>query len=236
WELVYTGVTPHVNAIYDHFFVAQRKDYVPTATIIDIMSATNDPRLPLYATLAPDTTVYIGMEYGIPGGDAYQNYSHLSDQLMGATWPAVMIDYPEVQFLLAEAAQRGYATPMTAEEHYNAGVTASVVAWGGDAADAATFLTNDVPYDAVNWKESLGTQKWVALFNRGVEGWAEWRKFDFPVLHTPEELLPTDIPMRMPYPFNEKDLNGTNYTSAAAAIGGDDVRTLLFWDVTPNAK
>ena len=39
-----------------------------------------------------------------------------------------------------------------------------------------------------------------------------------------------DIPMRMPSPYNEADLNGANYTAAATAIGGDDVRTLLFWD------
>jgi hypothetical protein len=41
-----------------------------------------------------------------------------------------------------------------------------------------------------------------------------------------------DIPMRMPYPYNEPDLNGDNYDAAALAIGGDSIRTLLFWDAT----
>jgi len=34
----------------------------------------------------------------------------------------------------------------------------------------------------------------------------------------------------MPYPYNEDNLNLTNYTEAAAAIGGDVVQTKLFWD------
>jgi len=35
----------------------------------------------------------------------------------------------------------------------------------------------------------------------------------------------------MPYPYNEDNLNLTNYTAAAAAIGGDDVSTKLFRDI-----
>ncbi len=41
-----------------------------------------------------------------------------------------------------------------------------------------------------------------------------------------------DIPMRLPFPYNEPSRNFESYTAAAAAIGGDNVRTLLFWDET----
>jgi hypothetical protein len=40
----------------------------------------------------------------------------------------------------------------------------------------------------------------------------------------------SDIPKRMPYPYNENKMNLTNYTAAAAAIGGDEATTKLFWD------
>lgn len=241
WELVYTGVTPHVNTIYDAFIVAQRKDYVPCNTLIDLLIAMADPRLPLYASPVPGTEGiipddYIGMPYGLEGGAAYQEFSHFSDPMFAADFPAVFIDYAEVQLLLAAAAGYGIGTPMTAQEHYDAGVTASIVSWGGDAADAATYLTGDAAYDAANWDISVGTQIWLACYNRGNEGWNYWRQFDTPVFNPPENMLATDIPLRWPYPFNEVDLNGTNYDAAASAIGGDDVRTLLFWDTTPNAK
>ncbi len=241
WWLVYTGVTPHVNAIYDAYEVDQRKDFVPANTLIDLLAVMVDPRLPLYASPVPgsDGVIpddYRGMEYGIEGGGAYQEFSHFSDPMFAADFPAVFIDYAEVQLLLAAAAGYGFTTPMSAQEHYDAGVTASVVSWAGAAADAATYLAGAGAYDAANWKTSIGTQLWLAVYNRGNEGWNYWRQFDAPDFNPPEGMTADDIPLRWPYPFNEADLNGTSYTDAAKDIGDDDVRTQLFWDVTPNSK
>ncbi len=93
-----------------------------------------------------------------------------------------------------------------------------------------TWQSRDVAWDAARAKELIGTQKWLALYNRGNEGYATWRMFDWPVLAEAEELTYADIPMRMPFPYNEPSRNFDSYTAAAAAIGGDNVRTLLFWD------
>ena len=82
---------------------------------------------------------------------------------------------------------------------------------------------------AGDWKQKIGTQKWIALYNRGFEGWTEWRRFDYPVLVAPPQAV-TDIPIRLSYPVQEQTLNAASYNAAAAAIGGDDVRTRLFWD------
>ena len=241
WELVYTGVTPHVNAIYNAFIVDQRKDYVPCNTLMDILIADADPRLPLYCSPIPGTDGvipddYLGMTYGLEGGAAYQEFSHFSDPMFAADWPAVLIDYAETEMLLAAANKYGATTPGSAQEHYDAGVTASVVWWGGDAADAAAYLAAAGAYDDANWDSSIGTQIWLVCYNRGNEGWNYWRQFDAPTLNPPENMVATDIPLRWPYPFNEADLNGDNYDAASTAIGGDDVRTQIFWDVTPNAK
>jgi hypothetical protein len=64
-----------------------------------------------------------------------------------------------------------------------------------------------------------------------LEGWAEWRRFDTPTFNIPRRRTIDDIPMRMPYPYNENNLNFTNYTAGSAAIGGDLVSTKIFWDI-----
>jgi len=127
----------------------------------------------------------------------------------------------------------------TAQEHYLAGIAESHDFWGVTV-DPAYLTHADVAWDDARNKELIGIQKWLALYNRGQEGWCVWRSFDWPVLNPPPDLTYTDIPYRMPYPYNEPDLNPDNYASAAAAIGGDDIRTLLFWDAvggtpTPSA-
>ncbi len=40
-----------------------------------------------------------------------------------------------------------------------------------------------------------------------------------------------DVPKRYTYPLREQTINITNYTAAAAAIGGDELDTPIFWDV-----
>jgi len=83
---------------------------------------------------------------------------------------------------------------------------------------------------ASTWQEKIGTQKWIGLFDRGIEGWNEWRRLDYPKLNPPTGDKYSDIPVRFPYPYNENKLNGANYAQAAAAIGGDLTTTRVFWD------
>ena len=77
----------------------------------------------------------------------------------------------------------------------------------------------------------LALQKWLGLYNRGIEAWAEIRRLDDPKMNVGEDLTYADFPERMPYSFNEDNLNLDNYEAAAAAIGGDSDQTRLFWDV-----
>ncbi|MCD6179255.1 MAG: SusD/RagB family nutrient-binding outer membrane lipoprotein [Bacteroidales bacterium] len=226
--LYYSGVSPHVNTIYSGFFVDGRKDYIPTNTLIDYMKSLDDPRLPLYFDMVDGD--YIGAEAGADAAATYTNYSHFADRFFQPDFEAILIDYVETEFLLAEAAQRGWNVGGAAEDYFNNAVTQSILYWEGTQADADAYLAAH-PYDAANWKESLGMQKWLALYNRSVEAWAEWRRLDYPVLNVPTGMVYGDIPSRMPYPFNEVKNNESNYNAASAAIGGDDMRTNLFWDI-----
>lgn len=225
----YLGVVPHVNTIYDHFTVDGRKDWLPANTIVDKMSELNDPRIDDYFTSYEDD--YVGATYGLNGAQSYNNYSHFADPFFEADFPAIIMDYAEVQFILAEAAQRGWNVGGSASELYANAVSASITYWGGTQDEADAYLaSDDVAYDAANWKESIGVQKWIALYNRGIEGWAEWRRLDYPILNVPEGLTYDDIPKRMPYPYDEEELNPEGYADAVAAMGGDNMKIKLFWD------
>ena len=106
--------------------------------------------------------------------------------------------------------------------------------WGGTAAEATAYLAQpNVAYATATgtWKQKIGTQSYIAFYTRGLEGYTQWRRLDFPILN----LAPTissysEIPKRFTYPVNEQTLNEVSYKAAASAIGGDDLLTKLFWD------
>jgi hypothetical protein len=210
-----------------------RQDYVIASTFIDAMNDRNDPRRAFYFTTVNGQ--YIGGQYGF--ANAYADFSHVSDKIMAPDFEALLLDYSEVEFLLAEAVERGFDVGGTAEEHYNAAITASILYWGGTEADATAYLAQaNVAYATAGstYKEKIGIQKWIALNNRGIDAWIEWRKFDIPVLLPPSGgSVPAglQVPVRMIYPINEQTLNGENRNAAASAIGGDLATTKLWWDV-----
>jgi len=194
------------------------------------------PFIALQADTLNTFAYHIGAIAGLDGAQVYQGFSNFAPKFFEPKFPAIMSDYVEVEFLMAEAAARGgYNVSGTAEDHYNAAITASILYWGGTAADAAAYLLReDVAWAtaAGDYREKIGTQKWLALYNRGVEGWAEWRRLDAPALNIPEGMSENDLPKRYPYPYNEKLQNVDNYDAAVTKMGGvDDRRQPIFWDL-----
>lgn len=234
---VYYGIAPYVNSYYNEFELNARRDFCPTKTLVDKLVSLDDPRIEYWITPFPaGSTTYLGEPYGLMGSSKYRNYSHLVDAILfEPTYPVILSDYVEVEFLLAEAAERslGGLTPAEAETHYNNAILASCEYWGVSDLDAAAYLAQTaIAYTTAtgNWKEKIGTQKWLGLFDRGVEAWTEWRRLDYPELIPPQNMTYDDIPVRMPYPYNENKQNKDNYDDAAAAIGGDEASTQIFWD------
>ena len=231
--LVYIGITPHVNSIYLNMVELGRTDFVAANTIVDTMNALNDPRRPYYFTSIDGE--YIGGQYGY--SNVYEECSAFAPEMLEPTYPAVLIDYVEAEFLLSEAAARGYNIGNgSAESHYNEAIRQSILAWGGTAGEAASYLAGpEVGYNSGSttgdFRKKIGLQKWIALYNRGLEAWAEIRRLDSPVLNIPKNKTMADIPLRMPFPYNENNLNLDNYNAASDAIGGDLVSTRIFWDI-----
>jgi len=228
----YLDATPNTNPLYVDLVLSGRSDYVAANTIINAMTSLNDPRLPLYFDQNLGANTYLGGTYG--QSSAFPNYSHINTDISNTpSFPHPLLTYSEIQFYLAEAAARGIISDAAAT-HYNNAVTASIVSWGGSAAAAATYLAQpSVAYNAANWKTSIGTQAWISFYLRGYLGWTEWRRLDAPAMNEPPSPASgvVTFPFRYPYPSGEQTLNGTNYTAAAKAIGGDLMSTKLYWDL-----
>lgn len=227
-ELSFLGAPPNTNPLWVDLVQSGRKDFVVTNTLTNKLKSLSDPRLPVFATVDNSGTDYVG---GIPGAsNNYARYSKMGSAFINPTLPGVLLSYDEVEFFLAEAKERGYNVPGTAKQHYDAAVTASIEYWGGTAAEAQDYLSQaGVAYNSANWKQLIGDQKWIALYNRGWDEWIEWRRLDFPALVKPPTAQ-SAIPLRFTYPVPEQNLNGTNYAAASSSIGGDAVTTKLFWD------
>ncbi|MDJ1479815.1 SusD/RagB family nutrient-binding outer membrane lipoprotein [Cytophagaceae bacterium YF14B1] len=228
--LNYLQSPPNTNPVWVQLIQSGRTDYVASNTILNIMKPLADPRLPSYFNPETETGQFLAGTYG--NVNSTSGFSLPSDKLTSQTFPGVLLDYSEVEFYLAEAVERGYTVGGTAAEHYNKAVTASITYWGGTSEQATVYLAKpQVNYTtaAGDYKQKIGTQKWLALYNRGIEGWTEYRRLDAPTFNEVEEPQ-GDFPLRFTYSDQERNLNRANYSEAAQAIGGDEVTTRIFWD------
>ena len=228
----YLATPPNTNPTYDYLITnGRRGDYVPSKTIIDTMLLFQDARISKYFRKAPNGT-YSG---GVVGkANTYSDLSKLTAIILQPTFEALLMDYSEVEFLLSEAKARGWAPGVvgTARDHYNKAIEASILYWGGTVTDYTNYIAQPSvggTITALNYKQKIGTQKWIALYNRGFDAWTEIRRLDYPKLPDPLDKV-SDFPVRLRYPTQEQTLNGANYSQAAAAIGGDRLTTKLFWD------
>ena len=228
----YLSSVPNANQLFVDLVASGRNDFVPADTLIDYMNDLDDPRRKHYfddnITDAEGNPVYEGGSYG--NSNSYPNFTHVSTNIIEADYPGILMDYVEVEFLLTEAYELGLINGGDAEASYNRAITASFLFWGATSEEASAYLANpEVTYNSTEWREKVGNQAWVALYNRGYEAWTSWRRLDFPKLEAPEDAV-SAIPVRFTYPVFEQTLNPQNYQEAAAAIGGDNVVTKLFWD------
>jgi len=228
-SLSYASTTPNTNPVWVDLVQSGRSDFVVANTLVDKMNALNDPRRTAYFDENLGTGVFKGGPYG--DNNSFSAYTHVSARIIDPTNAASLMDYSEVCFYLADAAERSISgTPATAASFYDKGVTASFDYWG--TPNVAAYLLNPAVNYATaagTWKVKIGTQLWLAMYNRGYEAWTAWRTYDFPGFNLPA-VSEDPVPTRYTYPINEQNLNKANYTAASTAIGGDKQTTKVFWD------
>ncbi len=236
--LPYEGAI-HTNPIYTNIVTSGRQDFVAANTIIDLLKSLTDPRIGLYFTLVDTSSVsavqklvYLGGPYGY--SDPYAKYSHIAPAILDPTFHGILLTYDEALFYEAEAAERAFTTGSVPGDLYNSAITESILFWGGTQAQATAYLAQpNVAYATASgtWQQKIGTQAYLAFYTRGLEGFTEWRRLDFPILNLPPAITNySQIPKRYTYPVNEQTLNKANYQAAATAIGGDLQTTRIFWD------
>jgi len=239
--------SPNQNPFYTEVVGSGRSDFVLTNILVDPMNALNDPRRDGFMWTKIQHKNIAGLDsvlnyYGGGQGssdNSYTSFTHIDNSLLKPVREIVLMDYTEVEFLLAEATERGYSVgAVSAATHYNNAIKSSINYWGGTDAQASAYLAQpEVAYTTAtgNWHEKIGTQAWYAYYLRGFTAWTSWRRLDYPRLKAPEEHVQDviGVPVRYIYAVSEQTLNGANYTDASAAIGGDLASTRLFWDKGP---
>ncbi|NJN43158.1 MAG: SusD/RagB family nutrient-binding outer membrane lipoprotein [Flammeovirgaceae bacterium] len=147
--------------------------------------------------------------------------------------PAMIYTSAQVALSMAEAVLDGWI-PGNAQTLYEQGIQASLNQYGVGAGYAQYITNSVVAYSAATAKSQIGTQRWLATYLQGYEGWANWRRTGFPAL-APAANAQTEsgqIPRRQGYSSTERDLNGPNYDAALARQGfaQDDLDGRVWWD------
>jgi Starch-binding associating with outer membrane len=154
---------------------------------------------------------------------------------------AIIMNYAELQFILAEAREKGMITAGTADTYYTNGIAANFDYWKTlvptqysiNVNMPAGYLTQPLVAYAGTQADKLGKialQKWIALYFNGLEAWFDWRRTGMPdIIPGASNLNGGKVPVRYIYPLSEQSLNGANRLKAVTAQGGtDDINTKMW--------
>jgi len=250
-------------------------DYHLSTTLESNLKSLSDPRIAFYAMPTPASygsghPVFAGVpncigtsESGYNGGT--NNQSQESPILMPflgyplyaskTAAQGLLLTYSEVQFILAEAKERGLITGGSdAATYYMNGIKdqfaydesrLDVLNQGIPATDHNFAKSSDIVPDPSYFTQpgvaytgtqdeklyKIRIQKWFALFYNGFEGWSEWRRTGVP---KETKIGPSSAisawPRRTRYPLSEQTVNTTNYNAAIGVQGPDDLLTRMWWD------
>jgi hypothetical protein len=132
-------------------------------------------------------------------------------------------------YLASEKTPADYVDP-TGDSNDHAAPSAITPKWN----DEADFETN---------LERIITQKWLAMYPDGPEGWSEFRRTGYPKLfpvvkNDSNGAVDTDVQIRrLPYPQSEYTTNGDAVKGGVSSLNaesnnanGDKGGTTLWWD------
>jgi hypothetical protein len=186
--------------------------YSASATYMDMLSATDDPRKEVYFDGS------VGSKPGEPNADA----AIIGVNYASAESPVYLVSYAEIKFIEAEARFKLNAADPLAVDAYNEGMKASLEreeVYG----DGAWYNTNKMTASSITL-EKIMNQKYLSSFLQ-IETWTDWRRTGFPVLSLATGAVTSEIPRRLPYPDDERLYNTDNMPA------GLTITNRLWWDV-----
>ena len=232
-----------------------------TSFFIDKLISWRDPRIRTDISksaarwgIAQGLLGFVGVPSGYaPGtGVARQAYFYSDAQNAAFTlqtdpFTGIIMNVAEVDFILAEAAAKGWING-TGEAYYNKGIVDAVNYWIPGFISSPTspaFLTylSDVdlqwlsflPLESLtpgsNSKlEMIHLQKYYAMFLVDFQQWYEYRRTGHPILPKGSGLANGGVmPARINYPIISQSANPTSYKNAIAAQGSDEINTRVWW-------
>ena len=238
-----------------------------SASMDSYLNGFADPRKAVYFTKADDGNYHgVRQGILSTTWTPYTGTKISSLNMNTSTTQIVWITAAESYFLRAEGALRGWNMGGTAQNFYNQGISVSFVENGLQASDGAIYAANATLVPApfidnsgqtgnnilpssttkIAWnatdnfetnQERIITQKWIAMYPDGPEGWAEFRRTGYPKLfpvvnNNSNGTINSAIQVRrIPYPQSEYNNNKTGVQTGVAALGGvDGGGTKLWWD------
>lgn len=267
FQLVYSNKANQIYPLYKT--ETKYNDYpILSSTIIDVMKEFQDYRLFYYAApskmkiesgLEPNNwNAYVGVDPSWEYAKVTDYYTrgefcnlNLRYKENPAGEPFIRLGYAEQNFILAEAAVRGWITG-SASSYYKKAIAASMHFIADNTPDDIRFhkgrqITEDVitaylnnPAIQLNQGEANGlemimTQRYLASFmQHGWDIYFDYRRTGYPVLPinpvSNQNTEKTKIPARWMYPQNEANYNRENMEEAInRQYGGSDDVNKLMW-------
>lgn len=243
-----------------------------SAIMDSYMNGYGDPRRNAYFVAATGDGKFHGVRLGTGNisskTDKYAGAGVSRLNVNKSTTPIVWMTAAESYFLRAEGALRGWTMGASAKKLYEDGIRMSFKENGVDGADSYVNSTAT----PANYKDPTGdgndatatssicpkysedasfetnleriiTQKWIAMYPDGPEGWSEFRRTGYPKLfpvvkNESNGRVNTAIQIRrLPYPQSEYKTNGDVVNNAVTTLNtesnnatGDNGGTTLWWD------
>ncbi len=157
---------------------------------------------------------------GIYGNFKVSRFSQLFRQNSHDLLKATIMNSDEVQFILGEAAVKGYISG-NADGYYRKGIFLSMDRWGIDGSDISAYLAQPAitlpgGHDANLAK--IADQKWLALFTVATETYLDIRRTQLPNIFSNGLLTTYPFPLRFIYPGAELGQNVDAYNAGVATL------------------
>lgn len=257
----------YYHPLYEIAYTFNAGEVRMSASMDSYLNGFEDPRRNAYFRPADDGNYHgVRLGVVTTNWTPYTGAAISNLNINQGTTPIVWMTAAESFFLRAEGALRGWSMGGTAEEFYNQGIIASFVENGLTAEQANAYLANSTrtpvaftdnsgqsgnnhgaPSDiTIAWNggdnfnrslERIITQKWIAMYPDGPEGWAEFRRTGYPKLlpvvnNNSGGTVNTAMQIRrLPYPQSEYNNNRAGVQTGVGLLGGPDGGgTALWWD------
>ena len=239
------------------------------------MNGYEDPRREkMFLPTVRNSAIYAGVRVGSVVSSKTDFIEAYSNMIVSSDTPYLWFNAAEATFLRAEYELR-WGTAEAAKSLYQEAIRLSFEEKGASGAEAyiadntkrpeaytdplgawsvstrpsnVTIAWDDTADMEVNL-EKIITQKWIAIFPLGVEGWSEYRRTGYPRLFDAAQDLSggavnvSHHARRLRYPAEESSQNRDNYQEAISILDreatgdqtltGDNYSTRVWWDVKP---